>query len=193
MKKLKIIVLPVVAALVIEIGYFNFRPLVNAIQRIDSITYTSDDLEFVNWSESEDGRVSSPDPMIIRENISTMVDSFRIHIDAVPQPTSYTVFYTEGPNEVFNAEKMIVLTDMTGDDTIKLRRRVTAIRVDPGDEAGVLLKDVSFYLNEVPWDISVSRLIAIPAIIWGIALLMKLQASPIYDVTSQEEKHEDET
>lgn len=193
MKKLKMIVLPIVAALVIEICYFNFRPLVNAIQGIDSITYTSDDLEFVNWSETEAGRLSLPDPMIIRENISTMVDSFRIHIDADPQPTSYTVFYTEGPNEVFNAEKMIVLTDMTGDDTIKLGGRVTAIRVDPGDEAGVLLKDVSFYLNEVPWDISLSRLIAIPVIIWGIALLMKLQESPIYDVTSQEEKHEDET
>lgn len=186
MKIFKKIVAPILIAVMIEVVFFNFVPLINLFKGVKPIKFSANDLSFINWTETDAGLVSQPDPMIILENLSLAADTFTIYLTAQPQPSSYTVFYTEGA-ETFSADNMIVTSNMTGDDTLPLGRRISAIRVDPGEEAGLVLQDVTFVFNDPSWDVSLSRIVAMLIIWWGTKFLMSLQKAPDYGVTQRTE------
>lgn len=178
---------PVLAAVLIEASFFNFVPLVSLFKGTKPMEFSADELSFVNWTETDDGWVSQPDPMIILENLSVMADTLTIRLTAQPQPDSYTIFYTQGA-ETFSEKGMIVTTNMTGEDTISLRRRISAIRVDPGESAGLVVQDVTFIFDDPPWDISFSRIVVMLVIWWGTKFLMSLQKAPDYGVSQGKEE-----
>lgn len=183
---LKKIAGPVLAAVLIEVALFNFAPLVSLFKGTKPMEFSAGDLSFMNWTETEDGWISQADPMIMLENLSVMADTFTIRLTAQPQPDSYTIFYTEGV-ETFSEKNMIITTDMTGNDTFPLGQRISAIRVDPGEEAGIVLQDVTFIFNNPSWDISISRIVAMLVIWWGTKFLMSLQKAPDYGLKVDDE------
>lgn len=182
----KKIAVPMLAAVLIEVVFFNFVSLFGLFKGVEPIEFTADDLSFVNWTEVDNGFVSQSDPMIILENLSIMADTFTICLKGEPQPGSYTIFYTEGA-EKFSEKNMIITSNMTGKDTFPLGRRITAIRVDPGEEAGLMLHNVTFIFNNPCWDISLSRIVAMLMVWWGTKFLMSLQRAPDYGVTQKKE------
>lgn len=188
MNILKKVLVSLLVAVLIEVVFFNSAPLVNLFKGVKPMEFSADKLSFVNWSKTDTGFVSQPDPMIILENLSIVADTFTVRLTAEPQPSSYTIFYTRGA-ETFSGNNMIITSDMTGDDTFPLGQRISAIRIDPGEEAGLVLHDVTFVFNNLSWDISLSRIVVMLVIWWGTKFLMSLQKAPNYGV---EQKAEDQ-
>ena len=183
---LKKIALSVLIALLIEIVCFNWSPLISHVRNTERLRISADELSYVNWTEADGGRVSLQDAMIIKEGLSILARTMTIHLTAQPQPAAYTVFYTEGVGEAFSENRMITVPAATGEATVALDKQISAIRIDPGEGEGVLLQDVSISFNDVPWDISLARLIAMLIVWWGTKLLMSLQKAPDYEIDQEE-------
>lgn len=164
----------------VEVLVFNFPAVRNALSGEQESVYGFECLSFQNWHEENGALVSEADPIIFKDNVGIAASSFTVKLDADPMPDMLLVFYTTGVNENFSADKMLVIEPATGDDTVQLDERISAIRVDPGETEGIVLKDVSFVFNEVGWDISAARIIAMLIIYWGTKFLMSLQKNPDY-------------
>lgn len=188
-RQLRSIIAPIFAAILLEIVVFNFSPLSSTVQHKQSYKYSMDELTFVNWEEKDGVLVSGIDPMIIKNDLSIAAETVTIRLHAEPQPENYDIFYTIDSNEQLSADRMLSLTGMTGEDTIDIDKHIAAIRIDPGDEAGRKLYDISIIFNEVSWNISISRIIAMLVIWWGTKGLLKLQESPDYDIGETSENH----
>ena len=124
--------------------------------------------------------------MIFIEGVGIKASSFTVKLDVSPMPQSITIFYTTGANEAFSADKMLIIDSPTGDDTVQLDERISAIRVDPGEDAGITLHDATFIFNEVRWDISIARIVAMLVIYWGAKFLMSLQKTPDYGAVQED-------
>ena len=182
----------VAAAVLIEVAVFNFSACRQIIRGTSQLELKTEQLSFQNWEKSETGGyISLPDPMIYVDGLQMMVDTIAIRTDMEPLPLQYTLFYTTERNESFSGEKMMFLGPVTGDDQFDLAMKVTAIRIDPGEEAGTALHKITFSLNEVCWDVSVSRIVAMLVIWWGTTGLMALQKPTDYGIRS-ETREEDE-
>ena len=168
------------ACVLIEVIIFNFPAVRNTLSGREKVSYGMERLSFQNWHEQDGRLVSESDPMILKDNLGVKATSFTVKLNAEPMPDSLLIFYTTGVNENFSADKMLVIEPATGDDTVQLDERISAIRVDPGETEGIVLKDVSFVFNEVGWDISAARIIAMLIIYWGTKFLMSLQKNPDY-------------
>lgn len=170
----------------IEVLFLNFSAVKSKIMGREVEEYPFDELAFQNWNTDGDVLISAPDPIIYKDKIAVHADTFTVKLDTEPMPQVITIFYTTGVNEVFSGEKMIVIDPATGNDTVSLDARINAIRVDPGEAEGVILHDVSFIFNEVQWDISIARIIAMLTIYWGLKFLMTLQGTPDYSNLQEE-------
>ena len=169
-----------IASILIEVLVFNFPAVRNALSGEQESVYGFESLSFQNWREENGALVSEADPIIFKDNIGITASSFTVKLDTDPMPDMLLVFYTTGVNENFSADKMLVIEPATGDDTVQLDERISAIRVDPGETEGIVLKDVSFVFNEVGWDVSAARIIAMLIIYWGTKFLISLQKNPDY-------------
>jgi len=165
----------------IETLYFNFTAVRRQLLGLETAAYAMDEMSFINWTETDGGeRISQPDPIIYIEDVCADVKSLTIRVKAEPLPDVYAVFYTTAEDETFSEEKMVMLTPVTGEDTVELDGFIYALRVDPGELGGLVLQNVSFTINEARWDISPARIIAMLGIYWGARFLMKLQRTPDY-------------
>lgn len=182
------VIASILIAILLEVLFFNFSALRNTIAGQKEEVYQKDQLMLFNWDETGEDAVSMPDPMIYVEGIGVKASSLTVKLDMEPMPKSITVFYTTGTNEAFSGDKMLIIDPATGDDTVQLDARISAVRVDPGEDAGLVLHDAAFVFNEVRWDISAARIVAMLIIYWGTKFLMALQRTPDYG-TFQEDGH----
>jgi len=181
----------VAVAVLIEVAVFNFSTLQEIASGNPQMEFQIGELSFNNWEEIAGGGYTSLlDPMIYVEKINAPVDTLTIQTDIVPLPSQYTLFYTLEEDEGFTAEKMMSLEPVTGNDTYALDIQASAIRIDPGEEAGSVLYEMTFRINEIKWEISFSRIIAMLIIWWGTAGLMLLQKPSDYGILQQEEDNE---
>lgn len=181
-KRICEIIATILIAIIIEILFFNFSAVKTIITKPESTLLNMNQLKFMNWDTANQGLVSCTDPMIYADGVDINAITFTIKMNINPLPESLTVFYTTDPVENFSAEKMISVSPVTGENTIQLNDYISAIRVDPGEDAGLLLSDVSFAFNEIDWNISMARIIAILVIYWGTKFLMYLQKTPDYGI-----------
>ncbi len=180
-KYLRNFVFSIVVAILIEVMYFNYGAVRHRLLGVETVTYTMDTMNFANWTQVNGGeRISQPDPMIYILDLCRDVETLTIRANAEPLPDMYTIFYTTAQEEAFSAEKMLSLAPVTGEDVVELNSYVYALRVDPGEAEGTALMDISFTLDEAPWDVSFSRIFAMLSIYWGAHFLMRLQQMPDY-------------
>ena len=185
-KRIMEIASTVLMAILLEIMCFNFTALRNTATRQVEAIYNKQQLSLFNWKEADGDFVSEVDPMIFIEGVGIKASSFTVKLDVSPMPQSITIFYTTGANEAFSADKMLIIDSPTGDDTVQLDERISAIRVDPGEDAGITLHDATFIFNEVRWDISIARIVAMLVIYWGAKFLMSLQKTPDYGAVQED-------
>lgn len=186
MKIFKKIVLPILISVLIEVLVFNFAPLLSMIKNEEPVEFTADELTFVNWEESNNGRLSQTDASIFIENISVNADTLTVHMTAHPQPGSYKLFLAKG-GEYFSAENMLVTSNMTGDDSFQLERNISAVCVNLGENVGVELEDISFVFSNSSVEVSLSRIVAMLVIWWGTKFLMSMQKAPDYGMEQKTE------
>lgn len=187
MRKAKRIILSFLAALLLELIVFNFSAWTRELRGYEPVFFPGDDLYYQNWEEYGDGsKISLQDPIIYVDELSIPADELIIRTDYEIAPSNCIVFYTTEPEESFNADKMIILGEVSQELKVPLGETICALRVDLGDEAGFALNDISFSFNEVNWDFSVSRIIAMLVIYWGTWGLSLLQKSPDYGITEKE-------
>ncbi len=180
-KYLKKVVFSIVVAILIEVMYFNYAAIKQRLLGAEPVTYAMDTMDFVNWTQADDGkRISQHDPMICVLNLCREVETLTIRTDADPLPDMYTIYYTTAQEETYSTEKMLSLAPVTGEDIVELNSFVYALRVDPGEAEGTALLDISFTLNEASWDVSFPRIFAMLSIYWGALFLMRLQQIPDY-------------
>lgn len=185
-KRIAEIIVTLLAAVLLEVLVFNFTALRGTIAGQEEQVYHKEQLTFFNWDSTGEGVISMVDPMIFIEGVGIKASSFTVKLDVTPMPQTITVFYATGVNEAFSADKMLIIDSPTGDDTVQLDERISAIRVDPGEDAGITLHDVTFIFNEVRWDISIARIVAMLVIYWGTKFLMSLQKTPDYGAVQEE-------
>lgn len=191
MKKMRKVIITILVSLLLELGCFNYKPMANFLQGRKSLTFSENDFTYVNWEEKDGARVSLVDPMIIKDNLSIFAETVTIRMKTEPEPGEYVVFYTTDKDEAFSADKMIYVGDISDEVVVQLNQSIAAIRVDPGDEAGRRLIEVSFSFNEAEWDVSVARIVAMLVVWWGTTGLMKLQRAPDYGIEEKDDSSQD--
>ncbi len=190
-KKLLKIICSIAIVFLIEVLCFNFSVILAKLKGIETLTLQSDDLEYLNWDTIEDGtKISLSDPMIYKENLSLDISNMVLILDVQPQPAFYTIFYTTEEGEDFSAEKMIVVESGQGEVEIPISGAVKKLRIDPGEEAGLVMRDITLKINDISWNISFARIIAMLLVFWGTAWLMRLQSPPDYGIKIEDEKNE---
>ncbi|MCI8476805.1 MAG: hypothetical protein HFE97_00440 [Oscillospiraceae bacterium] len=174
-----------IAAVLLELLYFNFQPLklsINAdLER--NIVYYHDNLEFINWNKSEDGRfISMDDPQILIPSPQMKIVSVEVAFQTEPESNDCLFFFTnsEGIVEVAQGQKIENGVRFEIDQTAG---RTT--RVDIGDAAGIELKNVSVIFNPTNWNISISRIVTVILIYVSGYWLFQIQRMPDYGLEMQ--------
>ena len=180
------IIITILAAILLEVLFFNFSALRNTVDGLEEIVYHKEQLLFSNWDKTGDYPVSLQNPIIYIEDINIQAASFTLKLDINPIPQTINVYYTSEPNEALSTDKMLTIESASGNDTIQLDTKTTGIYVYPGVEAGRVLYDVSFVFNEGNWNISIARIVAMLVIYWGTKFLMSLQKTPDYGAVQED-------
>lgn len=93
------------------------------------------------------------------------------------------VFYTNNENENFNGELIIEYGQpVVGEVEIGINQYVKDLRIDLGDEEGIILDDIKMIINPINFNFSVSRIIAMISIYFLSAGLFYLQKNPDYNI-----------
>ncbi len=184
------IIVSVFISILIEVFFFNFSVWSAQIRGITPMIIEKEQFSYLNWDETSGQLVSLPDPIVYIEGMDVNVRAMTLELDAEPMPQTCTIFYTTQQGETFSGEKMLIqeLDPKTGRSDVRLPTKdpVFAIRIDPGEDAGIILNNVSIHINEFLWNISLSRIIAMLVIYWGVVGLMKLQKSPDYGIDTKQ-------
>lgn len=186
------VILSIVISILIEVVFFNFAACVAQVQGVTPVIIENEQFSRLNWEEDAEQLVSLPDPILYVEGLNIAVQSMILELDADPMPSTCTLFYTTEHDEAFSAEKMIVL-EMDSDTgrsivNLSLTDPLLALRIDPGEDAGLVLNYVSVRINDFAWDISAARIVAMMVIYWSLVGLMRLQKSPDYGIHNKNEE-----
>lgn len=153
-----------------------YRPNSNANQ-----TYTLSDFEVANWQPNEDGTFTSAvDPILVCVLDGQKIDEISIVITASQSIPYIEVFYL---NEKYvNYGEVMIRCDEVKDNraSIDINDKVKALRLDLGDDPGVILSELSVVVNPVEINISISRIVAMMMIYWCGVFLFSLQKMPDY-------------
>lgn len=186
MKKNKVllnIVLSVLLAIVTE-SCISFIPnfYKNNIKGYKQTVLTLDDFELVNWSEDgNDGYISLPDPMFIKEGLKTNIGDMDITVDTNDTIYGTTVFFTEKEGETFNSDNIITEGSCENSTlTVKLNRYVNDLRIDPCEAEGIHINNITVILNPDRLSFSFSRFFAVIILYFATAFLFRLQKRPDY-------------
>ena len=192
-KRILQLLLSILVAIGIEFVYFNFDAIQSYFNADQALIFDEQDLHFQNWTETPNARISLPDPIIFADKLNVPIYKMQVEIDTQPKVTECTFFYTNNVDESFSAEKMMTVPINDGKAEIEYASTETieAFRIDLGEEAGLKLNHIEIRINDTPWHISISRIVAMLVVYWGTLGLMGLQRSPDYGVGNS--KREDET
>ena len=178
----------IIVAVLIEVMVFHYSEIKMQLLGAETVILSANDLLYADWDILPDGKkVSQLDPILYVEGLSIQLETLTIQLEADSLPESYTIFYMTEPGDVPSVDKMVTISPVTGKDTVAIHQNVSAIRIDPGEVAGLVLNDVSLVLNEANWDISIARIVAMLVVFWGAAGLMTLQKSPDYGLNRGED------
>lgn len=154
-----------ILAIALECFVFNFdyvRSLMDT-SKTYNVRYTLEDFEKVNWTAENNLLISAPDPQMILNSVDMETDSVLItfSIDAGVLP-AITLFYSNENVPVINGELMAQSTKINpGGTEIKIGDYINTLRIDMGEEPGLVLRDMQILINPAVSRFSLSRIVAV--------------------------------
>ncbi len=192
-KSILVFLCVVILSTLIEIIIFNFSYLNDKFIKKVKTTYCQEDnISYVNWQESTDTqKVSLVDSMIILNNLNTKISKVKIDVNLNENvKVPYTdIFYTTQEIGQFNGD--LVIHDKNKYDKsieININKDVKDLRIDLGDQAGLILNDIKIIINPLDFHISISRIVTMIIIYYLSIFLFSLQRNPNYQLDNKEEK-----
>lgn len=182
---MKKIIILVVLTLIIEAGIFNFSYIVSKFDKKNeyNVSYNLQDMTSLNWSMNKNGNlVSDIDANLIIEDINLYVKNIAIRYTINKDIDELDFFYTDKGNQYFSGDNLKVFSNPDKLVLFTLNKEIKDIRIDLGDEKGIVLSEINVIINPVQLNISISRIIAILLIYCTFSGLFALQRSPKFDV-----------
>lgn len=184
----KKLIIVLVVALTLELGVFNFTNLSLLLNpNIEkNKKFTLADMEIVNWQSSDGKLISKADPILIIHNVNTEIRTVEVEAQLDKPLPRIAIFYTNDQNKNFNETTMKVYNEnLIGDTLLTLNAQVQDIRLDLGEDAGLVLSNLDVTINPARISFSISRVIAILLIYLSAVGLFALQRNPNYHLDKQ--------
>lgn len=167
---------------VFGINFFNTLSLFdNSVEK--NIEYTLQDMQMVNWSQENEHLISQYDPNLIVEDVDVFIKKIKLDISSNQEIPYIQVFYTNNENKNFNGELLVEYGQpVAGEVEITVNQYVKNLRIDLGDEEGIILDNIKVIINPINFNFSISRIIAMILIYLLSAGLFYLQKNPDYNI-----------
>lgn len=185
LKKFLKIILLIIFALTLELGYFNLNYFISYLNKNqnNNIRYSLNDVTFNNWERlNEKEYISYTDSNIIIENLDTYVDEVYIEYNVNTQIPVIDVFYTIDNNQYFTADNMITINNPNDKLTMNINKYVASLRVDLSDLEGLIIDEFTIIINPIELKFNIYRVIAMIMIYVSFKSLFLLQKNPKYDI-----------
>lgn len=144
---------------------------------------TLDDFDKANWVINEDGSITSqPDPILATYGLNKYIEDIEVHADtAAGVIYGVSLFYSNDDVQFFSADGMVRNDQIFVDSvSLKVDKQVRDLRIDLGEEPGLVLNNVYFVINPDGRQFSLSRFIAVFIIVFATYGLFTLQSRPKY-------------
>lgn len=182
---LRILIVAVAAAL-IEVFVINLSFFIKSADKsVERNIEVDKNYLYCNWEEVEGVHVSGIDPNILCENINEYAETVTLYIDYGGNISYIDIYYTNEEHPVICEETWIRYdSKLTRPAKVKVNigAEMGGLRIDLGDDAGVILYDIDVVLNENKFDFSWARFIAMNMIYWLACLLFAMQRPPKYNI-----------
>lgn len=181
-KRIIMVLIIVCCIEVFGINFFNTLSLVD-ISIEKNIEYTLQDVQTVNWDQENEYLISQYDPNLIIGDIDTFIKKIKLDINSNQEIPYIQVFYTNNENENFNGELLVEYSQpVVGEVEMTINQYVKDLRIDLGDEEGMILDDIKVIINPTSFNFSISRVIAMILIYFLFVGLFYLQKNPDYNI-----------
>lgn len=187
MRYLKISVCGLVLGLLLECVVFNFGYWTMTLQS-DYVeeALCLDEAITLNWEREGERFISYEDPHIIWTDLSCNVKDLKIHYSINQLPAYVCVYYsTETASDLAKAVTFDADSQLTGEVDISIQDRITSLRIDLGNQSGLVLNDLSVTVNPREFSLSVSRVIAVILMALLAEFLFSLQKMPDYKLNRE--------
>lgn len=183
--KPKKIILALIISCCIELFVINFSNVVNVLDTTTekNKVFTLDDMSLVNWNEENGYIISENDPNFIIKNVNTDIKKIKISANVNRVIPYIDIFYTNQEEEEYNGDLLIKYSnEIEKNVEIDINQYVKDLRIDLGDEEGMILEDIEVVINPIKVNISISRIIAMFLIYLSFVGLFYLQKNPDYNI-----------
>lgn len=178
-------------AIIMEIFIFNFNNIKDMSDKSikKNIVLSIKDSKLINWEKTDEKYISQFDPMVVYNDVNLYIKKIEINSNMNKIVPYIDLFYTSENKHEFNGNMLIRISDIKQTKNIVyIDQNIKDIRLDLGDDAGLILTDFYLIINPVKLDINISRIIAIIFIYFiGFGLFL-LQKSPNYDILLNQEE-----
>ena len=128
-----VLIFSVVFSFYVGVASFSEDNIKNTISKLENERFEPNgSLELFGWTYADGKYISDEDSQLIIRGADVYIRNIRIDAIFDSDITSVDVFYTEGENEVFTADKMLIcpVTVKNSDVYITLDRQVFDLRID---------------------------------------------------------------
>lgn len=174
----------ILISMIIEVGFFNFNYIKEIIKDTpdSNIKYDLKNVKLENWDKSGETITSKADPMIIITDVNKDIKTIKIQCKTNKPIPYIDFFYTNTERAEFNGDMLLRIDNVKGNINVyDINQSAKDIRLDLGDNAGLVLTDFALTINPVDFNISISRVTAIVLIYLISSGLFSLQRSPNYE------------
>lgn len=182
MKYFKICIYALFIGILLECSVFNFDYWNKTFRRNEmQVELDVETAALINWECSGASPVSREDAHIIWADLSNYVADLSIHYSVDRLPGFLCIYYnTEDANDVAQAVEFGIDTQLDGTVTFAIGDEISMLRVDLGNQPGIVLNSLYVTLNPRAFSFSISRVVAIVLIAVLAEFLFSLQKMPDY-------------
>lgn len=186
-KQIRLILVVSGVAILLELGMFNFSFFSKLVEPglRTNVTYQLDDFYKSNWIENGTTLISGIDPVLTIYGVNNKVEDLIIQAQSDTKIPYVQLFYSDK----FSGDNLITIREVTNNTfKVHIGKEINDIRIHLGDDAGLVLRRLAVTINPMKLEFSVSRVIAVMLIWYGMKFLFSLQSSPDYGIKVTNEK-----
>jgi len=177
------------AAAAIEMIFFQGPTIIKLLQPNyqANVILSLEDFETVNWQLGEEGTMESGvDPILVAGGLDMRVDKVEVMAAASRQIPYIDIFYINDKHPQYGDLYLHNELSDENSSVFTLEDNVADLRIDLGDDAGLILRELTVFINPVKFCPSLSRIVAVILIYWGGVFLFSLQKMPDYHLDKGE-------
>ena len=187
---LRILVIAIAAAAIqfVLLNWSSWKLLLDDTMQKNK-AFSLQDFELVNWMEKDRETISLQDPMLIHKDINMLIEQIQINFESDPLPPYVQVYYTSSNHKSFYEEAVVKMQGANPTITVEINEKVKDLRIDLGDDPGIVLQSLTVTINPVEFHFSIAIEVAVIMIVLGGALLFSLQREPDYGLSDKLDEH----